>query len=101
MLSVVEQVGSLGLTLRGSLDVDKFNQFMAGFLGKNSENLFRSKGVLAFANMSQKWVFQVRITGISVSVYCPARRGCPFRVMDYSSSGTFSPLQSIEGEENL
>lgn len=52
-------MGSLGLTLQGSLDVDKFNDFIAEFLREHSADLFRSKGVLAFKGLDQKFVFQV------------------------------------------
>lgn len=53
------QVGSLGLTLKGSFDVDLFNKFMGEFLEENSANLFRSKGVLSFKDQARKYVFQV------------------------------------------
>lgn len=52
-------MGSLGLTLQGSLDVDKFNDFIGEFLREHSANLFRSKGVLALKGQDQKFVFQV------------------------------------------
>lgn len=48
------------MTFEGSLDVDLFNKFMAEFLNFNSENLFRSKGVLSFEGQERKFVFQVR-----------------------------------------
>eukprot|EP00904_Undaria_pinnatifida_P001632 jgi/Undpi1/1146/HiC_scaffold_10.g04608.m1 len=60
------QVGSLGLTLQGSLDVDLFNAFMGKFLQANSANLFRSKGVLAFKNQERKFVFQ----GVHEQINC-------------------------------
>lgn len=47
------------MTFEGSLDVDLFNKFMAEFLRFNSENLFRSKGVLSFEGQERKFVFQV------------------------------------------
>lgn len=50
----------MGMTFEGSLDVDLFNRFMAEFLRFNSENLFRSKGVLSFEGQERKFVFQVR-----------------------------------------
>lgn len=53
-------MGSLGLTLAGSLDVDLFNTWIGEFLRENSANLFRSKGVLSFKGQERKWVFQVR-----------------------------------------
>ncbi|CAM9185627.1 unnamed protein product [Ascophyllum nodosum] len=60
------QVGSLGLTLRGSFDVDKFNVFMRKLLKERSEDLFRQKGVLAFKDQPQKFVFQ----GVHEQVNC-------------------------------
>lgn len=60
LASAARQVGSLGLTLAGSLDVDLFNTWIGEFLRDNSSNLFRSKGVLSFKGQERKWVFQVR-----------------------------------------
>lgn len=59
-IASARQVGSLGLTLTGSLDVDLFNTWIGEFLRDNSANLFRSKGVLSFKGQERKWVFQVR-----------------------------------------
>ncbi|CAM9338796.1 unnamed protein product [Discosporangium mesarthrocarpum] len=39
---------------------------MGEFLRENSQNLFRSKGVLAFAGQDQKFVFQ----GVHESIKC-------------------------------
>lgn len=60
------QVGSLAVTLQGSLDVDRFNRFMAVFLQENSSNLFRSKGVLSFVGLDAKFVFQ----GVHEQINC-------------------------------
>jgi G3E family GTPase len=52
-------VSSVGFTIHGLLDVAKFNEFMSAFLKANAKNLFRSKGILAFANQGDtKFVFQ-------------------------------------------
>lgn len=60
------QVGSLGMTLQGSLELDKFNAFMGEFLKEKSADLFRSKGVLAFKNQDRKYVFQ----GVHEQINC-------------------------------
>ncbi|CAM9831427.1 unnamed protein product [Scytosiphon promiscuus] len=60
------QVGSLALTLAGSLDVDIFNKFMQAFVVENSANLFRFKGVLSFKDQKPKFVFQ----GVHEQVIC-------------------------------
>eukprot|EP00903_Cladosiphon_okamuranus_P008958 g8572.t1 len=62
------KVGSLGLTLTGSLDVDLFNTWIGEFLRDNSSNLFRSKGVLSFKGQERKWVFQ----GVHEQIDCEA-----------------------------
>lgn len=52
-------ISSVGFTIRGLLDVSRFNLFMSEFLKINALNLFRSKGILAFANQGDtKFVFQ-------------------------------------------
>lgn len=79
-MASVRQVGSLGLTLAGSLDVDLFNRWIADFLRENSANLFRSKGVLSFENQERKWVFQVR------TYVCACLPAClPPRLIDFCS----------------
>lgn len=52
-------VSSVGFTIEGLLDVIKFNDFMSGLLKERAVDLFRTKGVLAFADQGDtKFVFQ-------------------------------------------
>ena len=52
-------VSSVGYTIDGLLDVPKFNTFMTGLLQAKAADIFRSKGVLAFADQGDtKFVFQ-------------------------------------------
>lgn len=67
------------MTLQGSLDVDRFNKFMADFLQENSANLFRSKGVLSFVGLDAKFVFQVQLAARHVC-------SCELRLEPYSRS---------------
>lgn len=52
-------VSSVGFTIEGLLDVKTFNTFMSGLLQEKASDLYRTKGVLAFADQGdQKFVFQ-------------------------------------------
>lgn len=52
-------VSSVGFTIHGLLDVPKFNAFMSGLLAAKAADIYRSKGVLAFADQGDtKFVFQ-------------------------------------------
>jgi G3E family GTPase len=52
-------VSSVGYTIDGLLDVPKFNTFMSGLLAAKAVDLYRSKGILAFADQGDtKFVFQ-------------------------------------------
>lgn len=52
-------VSSVGFTIDGLLDVPKFNSFMTQLLQAKAADIFRSKGVLAFADQGDlKFVFQ-------------------------------------------
>ena len=49
----------MGFTIVGDLDVPKFNAFMTQLLAAKAADLYRTKGVLAFANQGDtKFVFQ-------------------------------------------
>jgi len=49
----------VGFTISGLLDVALFNTFMSGLLQAKAADLYRTKGVLAFANQGDtKFVFQ-------------------------------------------
>ena len=52
-------VSSVGFTINGLLDTALFNQFMSGLLQAKAADLYRTKGVLAFADQGDnKFVFQ-------------------------------------------
>ena len=52
-------VSSVGFTIEGLLDVPLFNTFMSTLLQAKAADLYRTKGVLAFANQGDaKFVFQ-------------------------------------------
>ena len=52
-------VSSVGFTIEGLLDVKAFNEFMSSLLQAKAADLFRTKGVLAFADQGDtKFVFQ-------------------------------------------
>lgn len=52
-------VSSVGYTIKGLLDVPKFNTFMTDLLKAKAADIYRSKGVLAFADQGDlKFVFQ-------------------------------------------
>lgn len=52
-------VSSVGFTIEGLLDVKVFNEFMSSLLQTRAADLYRTKGVLAFADQGDtKFVFQ-------------------------------------------
>jgi G3E family GTPase len=52
-------ISSVGYTIAGLLDVPKFNTFMSALLQAKAADIYRSKGVLAFADQGDtKFVFQ-------------------------------------------
>jgi G3E family GTPase len=52
-------ISSVGFTIEGLLDVLKFNNFMSELLKEKAADLYRTKGVLAFADQGDtKFVFQ-------------------------------------------
>ena len=57
-------VSSVGYTIEGLLDVPKFNSFMSQLLQAKAADLYRTKGVLAFADQGDtKFVFQGQTLG--------------------------------------
>ncbi|KAG5180398.1 CobW/HypB/UreG, nucleotide-binding domain-containing protein [Tribonema minus] len=60
------KVGSIGLTLPGSLDVALFNEFMADLMERKAADMYRCKGVLSFAGQPNKYVFQ----GVHEQIVC-------------------------------
>ena len=52
-------VSSVGYTIKGNLDVGKFNSFMSTMLSERAKDLYRTKGILSFADQGDtKFVFQ-------------------------------------------
>jgi G3E family GTPase len=52
-------VGSVGIVMKGSLNMEKFNAFMQTLLSEQAADLYRSKGVLSFKEGGEvKFVFQ-------------------------------------------
>eukprot|EP01033_Poteriospumella_lacustris_P005001 gene5001-3572_t len=52
-------VSSVGFTIEGLLDVPQFNTFMTALLKAKAADIYRSKGILAFADQGDaKFVFQ-------------------------------------------
>lgn len=52
-------VSSVGFTIEGQLDTIKFNEFMTNLLAEKKDDLYRTKGVLAFKGQGDtKFVFQ-------------------------------------------
>jgi G3E family GTPase len=48
----------VGFTIAGLLEVPLFNQFMSKLLQEKAADLYRTKGVLAFAGQEDRFVFQ-------------------------------------------
>lgn len=53
-----EEVTSVGITTPGDLDLDKFNGWLRNLLMTQGPDIFRMKGVLSFADVPNRYVFQ-------------------------------------------
>lgn len=53
-----DSVGSVGLTLPGDLDPDRFEGWMVDLLRRKGVDIFRAKGVLSLAGDANRFVFQ-------------------------------------------
>jgi G3E family GTPase len=53
-----EEVTSVGITTPGDLHLEKFQEWLRNLLMTKGTDIFRMKGVLSFAGMSQRYVFQ-------------------------------------------
>lgn len=51
-------IKSLGFSIPGSFDMEKFSPWMQNFLFFNRENIFRVKGIVSFDNAPEKHIFQ-------------------------------------------
>ncbi|MBN8711413.1 MAG: GTP-binding protein [Verrucomicrobia bacterium] len=52
------EIGTVSVSLAGNMDIDRFQQWMEGFVTAHAANLFRSKGILAIEGMPERVVFQ-------------------------------------------
>lgn len=53
-----QKVGSVGLTLEGYVNVEKFQSWIGNILQTQGADIFRSKGIIALPNEKRKYVFQ-------------------------------------------
>lgn len=53
-----ETVGSIAITLDGSIDVEKLNTWISELLRTQGQDIFRMKGILNIANDEHRFVFQ-------------------------------------------
>ncbi len=53
-----EEVTSVGITTPGDLDLEKFNGWLGNLLMTQGPDIFRMKGILSFADVPQRYVFQ-------------------------------------------
>ena len=53
-----ETVGSIAITLDGSINVEKLNTWMSELLRTQGQDIFRMKGILNIANNEHRFVFQ-------------------------------------------
>jgi G3E family GTPase len=53
-----EEVTSVGISLPGELDLDKLNRWLANLLRTQGPDIFRMKGVLSIAGLSDRYIFQ-------------------------------------------
>ncbi len=53
-----EEVSSVGITIAGDLEPQRFNQWLGGVLRTQGPDIFRMKGVLSIAGDDRRFVFQ-------------------------------------------
>ena len=53
-----EEVTSVGITLRGDLQLDKLNGWLSQLLREQGQDIFRMKGVLSVRGLDKRYVFQ-------------------------------------------
>ncbi|MFN8792445.1 MAG: CobW family GTP-binding protein [Bdellovibrionales bacterium] len=52
------KVGSVGLTLEGWVDIEKFQKWISEILQTQGPDIYRSKGLIAIPGQPQKYIFQ-------------------------------------------
>ena len=53
-----QKVGSVGLTIDGFINIEKFQKWIGQILQEQGADIFRSKGIIALPNEKKKYVFQ-------------------------------------------
>ncbi len=53
-----DSIGSVGIELEGELDAKRVNAWLSALLRERGNDIFRSKGVLNFADSDRRYVFQ-------------------------------------------
>lgn len=53
-----EEVGSVAISFEGDLDPDRTNAWLGMILRELGQDIYRSKGILAFAGMERRFLFQ-------------------------------------------
>ncbi len=53
-----QKVGSVGLTMEGFVNIEKFQAWISQILQTQGADIFRSKGIIALPNEKRKYVFQ-------------------------------------------
>lgn len=53
-----QTVTSVGIELKGDLNLDRLDTWLGSLLGKKGVDIFRSKGILAISGRPEKYVFQ-------------------------------------------
>lgn len=51
-------IQTVGISIPGSFDVDKFNMWIESYLFFNSKDVYRVKGILSFESLAKKQIFQ-------------------------------------------
>ena len=52
------QIESISVSMEGEMDPERFQAWIEGFIQLHSDNLFRSKGILAIARCPERLIFQ-------------------------------------------
>ncbi len=53
-----QSVTSVGIEVRGDLDIDRVNSWISTLLREHGTDIFRSKGILSIADLPNRYVFQ-------------------------------------------
>jgi G3E family GTPase len=52
------EIETVGITVSGDLDMERFQEWINGFIDEHSANLFRRKGIIALDKVPERMVFQ-------------------------------------------